>query len=134
MKTIFTIDLDLNETGEQIREEFKNALEPIFLEKVQSGIDPKDLNEVILTLGYEFREAGMQFLKTYFKDRRYNTDKLLIRHIATRETKYAIYQGMGKQNRRMWKYEDQWEPMVPHSILDENGNKSWWIHIDLASE
>jgi hypothetical protein len=134
MRSIYKENLELNETGIAIKNNLKRQIEPIVLEYVQSGVNPNELSQLLNDISCEVKKDGIDFLVNYFKEKKFNTDKLLIKNIETSEEKYATYVGMGKQNRRLWKYEEQWEPKVPHSVLDENGHLYWWLHIDMNIE
>lgn len=134
MKKLFQSDSNLNSEGEEIRKEIKDILEPYFLDKVKVGVDPNDLLQLSTQLLFDLKNSGMEFLNSYFSEKKYNTDKLKIKCIETNEEKYATYLGMGKQNKRLWKYEAGWEPTLPYSIADENGHQFWWLHIDINCE
>ncbi len=132
MKKLFQSDSNLTVEGEAIRK--TEIIEPYFLDKVKVGVDPNDLLQLSTNLLYDLKAISMEFLNSYFSDKKFNTDKLKIRNFTTSEEKYATYVGMGKQNKRLWKYEEGWQPLLPHSVSDENGHKFWWLHIDINCE
>lgn len=134
MKKLYTPECELNDNGTTIKNHLIRAIDPIFSSYSHMGYCPNDLSNILIEISNQLKYNSVDFLKNYFNDKKYNTDRLYIKNNTTTELKLASYAGMVKNNVRIWKYENDYTPIMPFEVIEENGHKFWRLIIDINSE
>lgn len=132
MKTILNNNLELNEVGLELNNKIKKYLKPLFTQYVMSGYNPIELEYLLSNLIKSLNKDNINYITEYYNNKKYNTDHLDIINSETSEIKKASFHSYGKSGYRYWIYEEGWEPNFPYGIREFEGNKLWYLLIDIG--
>jgi hypothetical protein len=130
MKTILNKDFTLNEIGKQLDSTLKNSLRAILSDYTTSGYNILELQFVVQNILHELTNNNIAFLNNYYQNRLHNTENLDIMS-SYGGIKKAKFHSYGKNHYRYWVYEVGWTPTLPYGIKEVDGEKLWYLSLDI---